>query len=166
MKRFAFICVLALAVAGVAAARSDMPGDGSLTVKNGYGRVVVTGRGAVIGRFDKGFVIIRDPVLSDGPGPIVTGADASVDLNETTTKYWGTNVRFRMIGGSFDVRVNASNIDLSMIGRGVATLVGAGTLDDGTYSLNGTASQPIPFVALKVLIGGPPQGPPPPPTGG
>ena len=49
--------------------------DGALSVKNADGRVVIVGKGAVIGRFDKGQVTIKDPNPNDGTGPIVTGAD-------------------------------------------------------------------------------------------
>ena len=138
----------ALVVTGTAAARSDGPNDGTLTVKNGDGRIVIIGRGAVIGRFDKGQVTIRDPNPNDGIGPIVTGADATQSLNEKTTRYSGSNVRFRMIGGSFSITVFGTDINLSAIGKGMVTLNGTlggrGNVDDGTYAVNGGAPQSFP----------------------
>jgi hypothetical protein len=62
---------------------------------------VIAGKGAVIGRFDRGQVTIKDPNPYDGTGPIVTGADRVEALGEKTTRYSGSNIRFRMIGGSF-----------------------------------------------------------------
>ena len=88
MKCFALFGVLAvLVVTGTAAARSSGPNDGTLTVKDANGRITIVGRGAVIGRFDKGQVTIKDPNPNDGTGPIVTGADVTQSLGEKTTRY-------------------------------------------------------------------------------
>jgi hypothetical protein len=149
VKCFALFGVLAvLVVTGTAAARSGGPNDGTLTVKNADGRVVIMAgfKGAVIGRFDTGQVTIRDPNPNDGIGPIVTGADVTQSLSEKTTRYSGSNIRFRMIGLS-SVTVFATNINLSAIGRGLIQLNGTitrGFGDDGTYAVNGSAAQPFP----------------------
>ena len=144
MKRLALICLLAtLALAGSAVAAA--PPDGTLIVKNGIGRIVIMGKGAIIGHFDTGFVQIRDPDPTDGTGPIVNGADATRFINEKTTRYSGTDVRFRMIGGTFSIVIVATNIDLSLVGKGNVAIVGRGTDDDGSYSLNGASAQPLPF---------------------
>ncbi len=150
MKCFALFGLLAvLVVTGTAAARSGGPNDGTLTVRNADGRVVITGgfKGAVIGRFDKGQVTIKDPNPNDGIGPIVTGADVTQSLNDKTTRYSGLNVRFRMIGAPFAVTVFGTDIDLSAIGRGLiqlnGSLVARGVVDDGTYAVNG-ATHPFP----------------------
>jgi hypothetical protein len=150
VKCFALFGLLALlVVTGTAAARSGGPNDGTLTVKNGDGRIVITGfKGAVIGRFDKGQVTIKDPNPNDGIGPIVTGADVTQSLSENTTRYSGSKVRFRTIGGSFTITVFGTDINLSAIGRGLIQLNGSlgarGTVDDGTYAVNGGAPQPFP----------------------
>src|SRR5262249_6694917 len=112
----------ALAVAGVGTARSAGPSDGALSVKNADGRVVMIGRGVVIGRFDTGQVTIKDPNPNDGAKPIVTGADVTSQLGEKTTRYSGSNVRFRIIGGTFSITVLGQDIDLSAVGRGMVTL--------------------------------------------
>jgi hypothetical protein len=151
VKCFALFGVLAvLVVTGTAAARSGGQNDGTLTVKSADGRVVMGGfsgfKGAVIGRFDKGQVTIKDPNPNDGIGPIVTGADLTQSLNEKTTRYSGSNIRFRMIGLS-SVTVFGTNINLSAIGRGLVQLNGTiarGFADDGTYTVNGSAAQPFP----------------------
>ncbi len=144
VKRLALICfVVTLALAGAAVAAA--PPDGTLTVKNGIGRVVIMGKGAIIGHIDTGFVQIKDPDPTDGTGPIVNGADATRFINEKTTTYSGTDVRFRMIGGTFAITIVATNINLSLVGQGKVSIVGRGTDDDGSYSLNGAPAQPIPF---------------------
>jgi hypothetical protein len=151
VRRFALFGLLAvLVVTGTAAARSGGPNDGTLTVKNADGRIVIMSfKGAVIGRFDNGQVTIKDPNPNDGIGPIVTGADVTQSLTDKTTRYSGLNVRFRMIGGPFAVTVFGADIDLSAIGRGLIQLNGKplgtrGVADDGTYAVNGSAAQPFP----------------------
>src|SRR5206468_8261850 len=96
-----------LAAAGTAAAQTRGPSDGALSVKHAAGRVVINGKGAVIGRFDEGWVTIKDPNPNDGTGPIVNGADSTRSIGEKTTRYSGSNIRFRIIGGSFTVTVFA-----------------------------------------------------------
>jgi hypothetical protein len=145
VTRFALLGLLVLLVgAGTAGAGPTVPTDGTLIVKDGVGRIVINAKGGVIGRFDKGQVTIKDPIPGDGTGPIVNGAEAEQSINDTTTRYAGTNVRFRIIGGKFSITVDASNIDLSVIGNGSVKLDGRGTLDDGTYSMNGGPSQAFP----------------------
>jgi hypothetical protein len=149
VKSFALFVVLAvLMVTGTAAARPGGPNDGTLTVKNGDGRIVFVGKGAVavIGRFDKGQVTIKDPNPNDAIHPIVTGADATQSLTEKSTRYSGSNVRFRIIGSSFSITVFATDINLSAIGRGMVTLNSAlgGRSNVGTYAVNGGAPQALP----------------------
>ena len=166
VRFFAFFGVLSiLAAAGTAAAQSRGPNDGALAVKNAEGKVVINGRGAVIGRFDRGSVTIKDPNPNDGTGPIVTGADAVTPVGEKTTKYSGTNIRFRIIGGAFTVTVVASDIDLSAIGKGMVVLNGTvgptrATPDnsDATYAVNGGTAQPFPSFVLTFQLAAPQPG--------
>lgn len=147
VKRFALISMLAslvLSGAAVAARGPELP-DGTLTVKNGYAKIFISGKGAFIGHFDSGFVQIRDPNPDDGTGPIVSGADQTRDINAKTTRYSGTDVRFRMIGGTFVITVVARNLDLSVVGKGPVVIQGLGTADDGVYAVNGGQPQDVPF---------------------
>src|SRR5438874_2989856 len=95
---------------GAASARALTSTDGTLTVKNGVGRIVIAARGGAIGRFDRGSVTIKDPIPGDGTGPIVTGAESEQVIDEKTTRYTGKDVRFRIIGGRFTLVVDGSNI--------------------------------------------------------
>ena len=155
MKALALTGVLGvLAFAGSALATSNSASDGALSVKNADGRVVVNGRGGVIGRLDKGQVTIKDPNPNDGTGPIVNGADTITSVGDHATRYSGSNIRFRIIGGSFTVTVFATGVDMSVIGRGLVTL--DGTADtEGTYALNGLTAEPFPIFRFTFPLAAP-----------
>lgn len=144
MKRvlpLAALVALLLPFAGTAGAHTAA--DGTLSVRDGRGKFTVNARGGVIGSFARGKVIITDPIESDGTGPIVSGDDWHHDKGDTTDVYGGTKVRFRLIGGTFRIQVIGRGVTLSVVGRGQVTLNGEGTLDDGTYSVNGSDYLPI-----------------------
>ena len=132
-----FAMLAALALPAASAARTQGASDGTLSVRDGRGTVTISGRGGVIGSFARGSVRISDPIDGDGTGPIVTGDEWSKDRDATTTTWGGNKVRFRIIGGSFRIVVKGRGINLSLVGRGNVTLDGAGTGDDGSYSVNG-----------------------------
>jgi hypothetical protein len=137
-----FAMLAALALPAASAARSQ--GDGTLSVRDARGTITISGRGGVIGSFARGSVTIADPIEGDGTGPVVTGVDWSRDRDATTTTWGGTKVRFRIIGGSFRIVVRGRGINLSLVGTGKVTLSGAGTPDDGSYSVNGGDYLPVP----------------------
>ena len=141
-----FAMLAALILPAAALAHPSGINDGTLSVQGGQGKIVISARGGVIGSFLRGSVTISDPIDGDGTGPIVTGDDfPPIERNDTTTTWRGTRVRFRIIGGSFRVVVKGRGINLSVVGKGNVTLSGAGTDDDGTYSVNGGDYTPIPF---------------------
>jgi len=139
-----FAMLIALAVPASSAARERSPTDGTLSVRDARGTIVLNVRGGVIGSFAQGSVRIVDPVEGDGTGPIVSGDEFRKEIDEKTDIYRGTRVRFRIIGGAFKVIVKGRGINLSLVGKGTVTLNGAGTGDDGTYSVNGGEYSPIP----------------------
>jgi hypothetical protein len=139
-----FAMLAALALPAASAARNQGAQDGTLSVRDGRGSITITARGGVIGSFTQGKVTITDPVDGDGTGPIVTGDDfPPIERSDTTTTWRGTKVRFRIIGGSFRIVVKGRGINLSLVGKGNVTLDGAGTEDDGSYSVNGADYLPI-----------------------
>jgi hypothetical protein len=146
MRRLLIFAMLAaLALPAASSARDRGSSDGTLSVRDGRGTITVQGRGGVIGSFVRGSVTISDPVDGDGTGPIVTGDDfPPIERNETTTTWRGTRVRFRIIGGAFKIVVKGRGINLSFVGKGNVSLNGAGTEDDGAYSVNGADYDPIP----------------------
>ena len=145
MKRLLILAAFAaLLVPFAGTATAHTTGDGTLSVRDGRGKFTITARGGVIGSFAKGRVIITDPIDGDGSGPIVSGDDWHRDKGDTTDVYGGTKVRFRLIGGTFKITVVGRGVNLSVVGRGTVTLNGEGTLDDGSYSLNGADYLPVP----------------------
>jgi hypothetical protein len=133
-----FAMLAALALPAASAAHTSGATDGTLSVRDGRGTVTISARGGVIGSFARGSVTISDPIEGDGTGPIVTGDDfPPIERNDTTTTWRGTKVRFRIIGGSFRIVVKARGINLSLVGTGRVTLDGAGSDDDGSFSVNG-----------------------------
>ena len=144
-----FAVLVALALPATSAARHQGASDGTLSVQNGRGTITISARGGVIGSFARGSVTISDPIEGDGTGPIITGDDfPPIERNDTTTTWRGTKVRFRIIGGSFRIVVKARGINLSLVGKGNVTLDGAGTVDDGSYSVNGAEYLPMPEFSL------------------
>jgi hypothetical protein len=155
----ALVVVLALPVAAWAA--STLPGDGTLVVDNGNGLVTVRARGGILGRFDYGNVVISDLDVSDGKAPVVYGAETIQPLGGGRTRYSGDEIRFRMIGGLFRVQISAIGIDVSAVGRGVATLDASQYTDfPGRYSINGGPFQSLPGHAVTYALGQVPPSPP------
>src|SRR6266550_8063607 len=133
-----FGLLVALALPAASAARTYGATDGTLSVQDARGTITISARGGVIGSFARGSVTISDPIDGDGTGPIVTGDDfPPIEKNDTTTTWRGTKVRFRIIGGYFRIVLRGRGINLSLVGKGNVTLTGAGTDDDGSYSVNG-----------------------------
>jgi hypothetical protein len=147
------VSLLALLVP-VASAGDLQRGDGTLSIRDGRGTVVVHARGAVIGqvaRFERnGKLIIDDLEDGDGSEPRVLGADWTRLRDDGTPVYGGKALRFRLIGGRFVLRAtNAVGLQLSVVGRGSVTLDGAGSLTsgigyDGMFSLNGEPAESLP----------------------
>jgi hypothetical protein len=152
MKRLLPIAALvALLLPSLGTANSRGMADGTLSVQDGRGTFVVNAKGGVIGSFTRGRVVITDPNAEDGTGPIVSMSadDFRRERSETTTVWTGTKIRFRLIGGAFRIKVVGRGVNLSVIGRGQITLNGEGTLDDGSYSVNGGDYLPIPSEAAS-----------------
>lgn len=149
MKRVALIVALAaLVFPTLAVAFPQNAGDGTLSVKDGRGTFLINARGGVIGSFAKGRVIITDPIPGDGTGPIVSvsgGDDWHKDRGDTVDIYGGTKIRFRLIGGAFKIKVIGRGVNLSVVGKGQATINGDDAFDDGSYSVNGGDYVPVPF---------------------
>jgi hypothetical protein len=155
------ICLLALLVPAASAGNAQR-GDGTLSIREGRGTVIVHARGAVIGQVTRlernGKLVIEDPVDGDGSEPKVVGADWARERPDGTLVYGGKAIRFRLIGGRFMLRItNAIGLQLSVVGKGRVTLDGAGSLEqgivsDGVYSLNGEDPQSLPDDATSFSL--------------
>jgi hypothetical protein len=157
MRRLVLLIgVIVLALPAGAGALKGGPGDGTLVVENALGVVTMTVRGGIIGRFDSGTIEVYDPVVGDGPLPVVRGATQRERLGPRRILYTGdTDVRFRLIGGVYRVRITAIGIDVSAVGRGSGVLDGSGFTDEqtGRYSLNGGPFQTMPGTATRFTLG-------------
>ncbi len=158
MRRLLIPCALValLVFPAAAAARQNAPGDGTVVVHNAYGTVSIVATGGMIGSCDHCTVTIVDPQPGDGTGPIVSGQESKQDLTDTKSRWAGYDVRFRLIGGFFRLRVYGSGIELSAVGRGQGTIRGMGTVNDGTYAVNGGDRRPLPDDLRAFWIGAPP----------
>lgn len=134
--------------------------DGTFALQDGRGSFALQGmQGSVLGRVDRGRVTITDPLAHDGT-TIVRGYQWIKIRSATTTVYGGKNVRFRILGGRFSLQIdNGVGVDLSVVGRGRAMLLGAGYselgLSDGQYALNDAPMVPVPDVRTWIQIKAP-----------
>jgi hypothetical protein len=150
------VLVVLLVFASVASARLGAPGtdsDGTLSIKRGRGDVNVTLTGAMIGRVDKGRVTVTDVDQTDDQVPLITHVTKSRTLTDTTTVYYGKKIRFKMLDGTYKLKLHGKGIHLSAVGKGFAWLkADEHYLNVGVYSLNGAAYERLPYKKTHVDI--------------
>jgi len=167
MRRLVWITVLAfaLAVPAVGLALSG-DNDGTLSVKAGVGSVYLNFNGSAVGRLQRGSIKVTDLVAGDGVGFDFSNCDVERDRSDTTLNRndtikvcRGSNLRFRAIGGKYQVVIRGSGIYLSAVGHGFAGLNGAGedpSIDsDGTYSLNDGPYRSLPDLGATLTLAAP-----------
>ena len=160
--------VLFAALATSAAAASSGPlnvrsqRDGTFSVQAGRGIFQLQNvQGSVLGQVDRGKVTIT----SNAPA-IVRGYQSIKIKPSGAALYCCKNLRFRIPRGKFTVQIDQGvGVQLSVVGRGRAMMLGAGYaelgLSDGTYQLNDSPDVPVPDVRTWVQIKAPQPGPPP-----
>jgi hypothetical protein len=147
MRKTLVLLLLALIIP--AAAHSGQPAaNGTLSIREGRGVVELNARGSMTGRVN-GQVSITDPKPYDSKRPVVYGATKTTYKNVRTTIYRGKNLRFRLIGARFELRIQGRAIFLSAIARGDGYIDGAGdpaenVFYDGVWSLNDVPYQSLP----------------------
>ena|SRR5213593_4881288 len=153
MRRVLIFGMLAAALAAPLAARaSASTANGTLSVKNATGSVSVAARGVLLGHCDRCTVTIVDPDPSDGAAPVVQPLSVvRTTLSDTKTSYQGNDLRFKLIGGFFRIRIVGTGIDVSVVADGNAVLDN-GTA--GTYSRNGNPYLPMPSFKLPLQLTG------------
>ena len=152
------LLALALPVAAVASLRA---GEGTLSVEDGNGRVSLQARGGVIGRIERGTVTIYDLSPEDAFEPWVVGDDQPIRfIGETGITYGGVGLRFRLVGGRYRIVVTGRGIDLSVVAKGVGTIVSGPSGDPGVYSLDGAdcrkerdSCKPLPDLLRRFQLG-------------
>ncbi len=139
MRKLLILLVLALALP-VAAYSQVRASNGTLSIREGRGIVQLDARGSMTGRLN-GRLTLTDPRPFDSKRPVVYGATKTIYRNAKTTVYQGKNVRFRLSGARFVIKMDGKAIFLSAIARGTGALDGAGDASanvfyDGVWSLN------------------------------
>jgi hypothetical protein len=164
MRRLVCFTVLAIALAGTAAgfALASTTDDGTLSVKAGVGKVNLNFNGSAVGRVAHGSITLVDPLVGDGWGIVTWGCDSGSYRESTgdgdgeVSVCKGNGLRFRAIGGRYQIKLKGSGIYLSAVGQGTAFLNGAGddpSVDsDGTYSLNDQPYKSLPDLGATLPL--------------
>ena len=154
MKRLVLVATVVLLAVPVsrAAIRPTAPDDGTLSVRDGKGIVQLEVRGSIVGRFTNGRIWVTEP--DPTKEEIVRGQETERDLTDEKTVYIGRNVRFRLVGTSFKIRISATGVDLSAVGRGTVILNAHDrALDPGEYARDGGPYLPLPYVKTTFRLG-------------
>ena len=159
---FSTAVVLALVASAAATAMRPPPvEDGTLSIRDGRAAVQLRLTGGVIGRFARGKLTIVESPRSTST-VVVRGGRRVRAPNARTRVYQGSNIRFRISDDEkIVVKIQASKINLSAVGRGDGWLDGwgdpaAGIYFDGSYSLNGEAYRSIPDERSPIELAAPP----------
>jgi hypothetical protein len=163
MRKLLVPLLLVLLVPATAFAREPTPppvANGTLSIREGRGIVQLNARGSITGRV-RGRITITDPSPFDSKRPIVFGATRTIYRSEKTIVYVGRKVRFRLIGASYNTRIDGRAIFLSAIGRGRGLVDGAGNADrgiffDGVWSLNDEPYHSLPDEPTGFELASPP----------
>src|SRR5262245_40735626 len=125
MRTTVLLTVLALFIPAAAQSQSSATQNGTLSIKEGRGLVELDARGSITGRAN-GKLTITDAKPFDSKRPVVYGATKTTYRNARTTVYQGKNLRFRLIGARYDLRIQGKAIFLSAIARGEGIIDGIG----------------------------------------
>ena len=139
MRKLLVLLVLALVLPAAAYSQLRVS-NGTLSIREGRGIVQLDARGSMTGRVN-GRLTITDTKPFDSKRPLVYGAKKTTYRNARTTVYQGKNLRFRLSGARFVIRMDGKAIFLSAIAHGTGMLDGAGdptanVFYDGVWSLN------------------------------
>jgi hypothetical protein len=136
-----FVTLLALAAPFAATASVRAPGDGTLAVQNLDGRLIVAAKGAVIGRCTQCTLVLDERYDDSVINPVVSGARGTdMDDDGDKDRFVGRNLRWKVIGGSFLMRVTKGvDVDVSLVARGLVRIRGT----DGVYFVNDSVEQMV-----------------------
>jgi hypothetical protein len=162
MRRLVVFTLLALAlvVPAVALAVVDGADDGSLSIRNGTGKMLLSPfNGTTIGRIAHGRVVVTDPLFGDGAGVDFWGCEKRDDKSDVTIVCSGDNIRFRAVGGKYRIFVRGVGIYLSAVGHGSVLIDGRGDDPsvnyDGVFSLNDGSYRSLPNAPQTYTLAAP-----------
>jgi hypothetical protein len=163
MRKLLIPCLLAaLAIPATAFTRTAPPpvSNGTLSIREARGIAQLNVRGSMTGKLN-GRLTITDPRPFDAKRPVVYGATRTIYRNERTTIFQGKNLRFRLIGALFQIRLQGKGMFVSAIGSGKGVLDGAGDVAenifyDGVWSLNDEPYKSLPDLSTPFELAAPP----------
>ena len=148
--RLAALTLLALVLPATTVAGTKPATSGSLAVDHGRGVVVIKGKGALVGRIDKGSLQITDITATDQWSPRVNGVPRGKVV-------WirGHNIRFYVPGGRYQIIARGEGISVSARGSGQATITGEPDTvgDTGVYSVGDEPQEPLPIESVRLSFG-------------
>jgi hypothetical protein len=151
MRNAILVTVLLALVLAVPAGAEQL--RGSLEVRDGQGVITVKGRGALLGRLDRGSLIIVDLSPNDQWSPRVNGVPRGRLFSMR-----GRDITFYVPAGRYRIVAKGEGVNLSARGTGSAVLDGepdpAGAT--GTYVVGDGGQEAIPDEPTRVTFGGGP----------
>jgi hypothetical protein len=161
------LLLLAAAFPAVGLSGPGAPADGSLSVRDGRGKVTIVVKGSLIGRLGNGSITIEELADDADTEPVVRGYKTFKWGKGRARTYTGKGVRFRILGGRYRVQFAGKGLHFSLVGRGRVLLDGSGSVLDGVfydgfYSLNGSEEESLPDDPTWMNLAPPPPPPPPP----
>jgi len=141
-KLIVILLASVLILPAAARAERDSPGDGSLVVSSADGKLMVQGKGLIFGHLDHGTITIVD-YKPDANTALSSVSGARMKLLGDNVVYSGNDVRFLFPSGRYNLIVDGMGIDISAVGSGKLTAIGAGTGDDGSLTVDGSRAQQI-----------------------
>ena len=121
----------------------------TVELSRGSGVAILSGRGALLGHLDKGSIRITDLPTGADTTIRVAGEDSERDIDERTTEYRGTDLTFRVVAGSWRVRINGDGVEVSAVMKGYLGLRG-----DGRFAIDGEQPRRWPETFAVFRIGG------------
>jgi hypothetical protein len=153
VRRILVIVIAFLALPAAAAAGPLAVGDGSLGVSGASGTIFIQGRGVIYGHFDSGTLMVLDYKPDDGvSAPAVSNGKGK--LARVGGAFAGLDIRFLLPSGRYTIELIGVGIDMSAVGRGSILVTGMGTVDDGSYTVNGGKPQALTKVSTGDTFGG------------
>lgn len=144
------LSVVAMLAGSVSVGLAASRGPGTLSVEGGVGYVTVRAQGTIVGRMDRGEILLQDLSPLDQWSPRINGVPRG---RAASTR--GREVNFYVPGGRYRLVLRGEGISLAARGAGAAQLrARAGArFDVGTYATGDDVPTPLPDELTRVAFG-------------
>ncbi len=149
--RLLVVGLLALALVVPAALVAGPVNRGSFSIEQGSGTMTIRGRGVLLGRLERGQIVVTDLSPRDQWTPRVNGV-----TRIRTQLLRAREVTFYVPGGRYRIVLRGEGISVSARGVGDAVLAGEPngiTGETGTYWVGDDEPKPVPDTPTSVLFG-------------